>query len=112
MTANEFRALALELPEAVESSHMGHPDFRVKGKIFATLSHEKDNRGTVKLKPEQQASFLADEPDVFRPIPGAWGLRGWTHILLPDANELTVRQALITAWRNTAPKKLARTFDA
>ena len=111
MTADEFRALALELPEAVEASHMGHPDFRVGGKIFATLSHEKDGHGNLNLKPKQQASYVADEPDVFRPIKGAWGLRGWTHVNLPLAQELTVRQALIAAWRNTAPKKLVKLLE-
>ncbi len=111
MTADEFRALALELPEAIEASHMGHPDFRVGGKIFATLSHEGEQRGNLKLKPEQQASYVADEPEVFRPINGAWGRRGWTHVYLPNAQELTVRQALIAAWRNTAPKRLAKSVE-
>ncbi|MSU76830.1 MAG: MmcQ/YjbR family DNA-binding protein [Gemmataceae bacterium] len=111
MTADEFRALALELPEAVEDSHMGHPDFRVGGKIFATLAHESEGGGNIKLKPEQQASYVADEPEIFRPINGAWGLRGWTHVNLPNAQELTVRQALIAAWRNTAPKKLVALLE-
>ena len=75
MTAAKFRSLALSFPEVSESAHMGHPDFRVGGKIFATLGPDED-WGMVKLKPEEQASFLRAEPDVFRPASGAWGRRG------------------------------------
>ncbi len=110
MTADEFRLLALELPEAVESAHMCHPDFRVRGKIFATL-WSNEEFGMVKLTPAEQKSYVRLEPKVFQAIKGAWGLRGCTQVNLGPAEELTVRQALIAAWRNTAPKKLARTFD-
>jgi hypothetical protein len=110
VTANEFRALALSLPEAEESSHMGHPDFRVRGKIFATLGPDEE-WGMVKLTPDQQASFVKLEPEAFQAVKGGWGRRGATTVVLAAAEELTVRQALIAAWRNTAPKRLAREFD-
>jgi hypothetical protein len=105
MTADKFRSLALSLPEACESAHMGHPDFRVGGKIFATLGPDED-WGMVKLTADEQASFLRAEPDAFRPASGAWGRRGSTIIQLRDAKAATVKQALIAAWRNTAPKRL------
>ena len=79
MTADKFRSLALSLPEVSESAHMGHPDFRVSGKIFATLGPDED-WGMVKLKPDEQASFIRAEPDIFRPASGAWGRRGSTII--------------------------------
>ena len=110
MTADEFRALALRLPEAVEDEHMGHPDFRVRKKIFATLGPDND-WGMVKLNPEQQSDFVHDEPDVFEPFPGAWGKRGCTKVHLERATEGSVRLALEDAWRNTAPKRLAETWD-
>ena len=105
MTADEFRSLALALPEASEGAHMDHPDFRVRGKIFATLGPGEE-WGMVKLTPDLQASFVGAEPDVFQPIPGGWGRRGATKVILEAAEELTVRQALLAAWRNTAPKRL------
>ena len=107
MTANEFRSLALSFPGAVEQSHMGHPDFRVGGKIFATLG-PKEAWGMVKLKPEEQRLFTRTEPDVFEPVAGGWGKGGATYVHLEAAEELAVRQALTAAWRNTAPKKLVR----
>ncbi|HUE71249.1 MAG TPA: MmcQ/YjbR family DNA-binding protein [Pirellulaceae bacterium] len=109
MTADEFRALALALPETEEDQHMGHPDFRVRKKIFATLASD-DTWGMVKLTPAQQKSFRFADPKAFEPIAGAWGKRGYTKVILADADELTVRQALAAAWRNTAPKKLAERF--
>jgi hypothetical protein len=75
MTANEFRKLALGLPEASEAAHMGHPDFRVRGKIFAALGPDED-WGMVKLTADEQASLVHDEPEVFEPFGGAWGRRG------------------------------------
>ena len=88
---------------------MGHPDFRVCGKIFATLGPE-ERWGMVKLTPEQQAAFVQTEPDVFQPIQGAWGRRGCTQVQLAAATEETVRPALFAAWHNTAPKRLSRQF--
>jgi hypothetical protein len=107
MTADDFRELALSLPEAEESSHMGHPDFRVNGKIFATLG-SKEAWGMLKLTPDQQAMFVGTEPDVFQPIKGGWGRKGATQVILEAATEPAVRQALIAAWRNTAPKRLLK----
>ncbi|MES2790637.1 MAG: MmcQ/YjbR family DNA-binding protein [Planctomycetota bacterium] len=105
MTAKEFRDLALALPEATEAQHLGHPDFRVCGKIFATLEPEKDS-GMAKLPPEEQARLVQLEPDVYRPASGAWGRLGCTIIQLHAADRLTVNEALVAAWRNTAPKRL------
>src|SRR5262245_2564958 len=102
MTADEFRSLALECPEAVGQKHMGHPDFRVGGKIFATLGGKKDC-GMVKLTPKEQAVFVRSEPDVYFPASGAWGKKGCTMVNLAEADEASVRQAMIAAWRNTAP---------
>jgi hypothetical protein len=111
MTADEFRGLALTLPEAKEAEHMGHPDFRVRGKIFATLGYGGEDWGMVKLTPEQQRRFIAAEPAMFTPIPGGWGRRGCTRVILEAATEEAVRPALVAAWRNTAPKRLAEEFD-
>jgi hypothetical protein len=105
MTADDFRSLALSLPETCESAHMDHPDFRVGGKIFATLGPDGD-WGMVKLKPDEQAIFLKAEPTIFQPANGAWGRRGSTIIKLQDAKSSIVNRAIIAAWRNTAPKRL------
>ncbi len=109
MTADEFRALALSLPQTAESSHMDHPDFRVRGKIFATLGPD-EQWGMVKLTPEQQATFLHADSSVFEPASGEWGKSGATIVRLDEAREETVRQALIDAWRNTAPKRMVEKF--
>ena len=110
VSIRDFRRAALSLPEATEGAHMGHADFRVRGKIFATLGPDED-WGMVKLTPDQQAYYLRAEPKVFQPGSGAWGRRGATIVRLQDAQELMVRQCLIAAWRNTAPKRLAQQFD-
>jgi hypothetical protein len=102
--------MALSRPETQEKAHMGHPDFRVKGKIFATLGPDAD-WGMVKLTPQQQQAFVRDEPKVFQPFNGAWGARGCTKVRLAAAMEARVRRALIAAWRNTAPKGLAQQFE-
>ena len=107
MTAAEFRKMALSLPGAVEWEHMDHPDFRVGGKIFATLGYPDKGWGMVKLKPEQQHEFNVAEPDVFVPVKGGWGRKGATSVRLKAASKMTVRKALEAAWRNTAPQKLA-----
>ena len=106
MTATEFRRIALGLPEAEERSHMHHPDFRVRGKIFATLGYPDAAWGMVKLRPDQQADLAAAEPDAFVPVKGAWGQRGATSVRLAKASRKTVRIALEAAWTNAAPKTL------
>src|SRR5258708_35964196 len=98
MTADEFRHLALSLPEAEEDAHMGHPDFRVRGKIFATLGPQDADWGMVKLTPEEQSEFVRHAPDVFQPVKGGWGRRGATNVHLNTASAETVRPALIAAW--------------
>jgi YjbR protein len=103
-----FRRTALELPGAVESAHMGHPDFRVCGRIFATLSGEARGCGVLKLTVEQQAAFVAELPEVFEPVQGGWGRMGMTYIALNRADEPTMRGALATAHRNVAAKQKAK----
>ncbi len=110
MTSEEFRTLALSLPEAAESAHMGHPDFRVRNKIFATLT-PGEQRGMVKLKPDQQQMLVAAEPAMFAPVPGGWGVRGATHVDLQCADRATVLSALQMAWGNIAPPSLAAVFS-
>ena len=108
MTPASFRRLALAMPEAVEAGHMGHPDFRVGGKIFATLGYPDERWAMVKLTPGQQEAFVAADPVAFAPVQGGWGLRGATNVLLREAKVSSVRTALTAAWRNVAPAKLAR----
>jgi hypothetical protein len=104
MTANEFRRMALSLPDAIEAAHMGHPDFRVGGRIFATLGYPRAGFGMVALTPEQQELFVKTEPKTFTPVPGGWGKQGSTHVLLRTAKKAAVREALTVAWRNRAAK--------
>ena len=111
MTAEEFRKMALSLPETSEAAHMRHPDFRVGGKIFATLSPPGQGWAMVKLTPEQQADFARTEPEVFSPFNGKWGTSGATKVHLRSARKLTLRTALVLAWRNRAPKTLVQQFD-
>ncbi|MGO9466736.1 MAG: MmcQ/YjbR family DNA-binding protein [Isosphaeraceae bacterium] len=106
MTEKTFRNMALSLPEAIESAHMDHPDFRVRGKIFATLGYPEKGWGMVKLTPEQQERFVRNEPDVFVPAAGAWGRGGSTTVYLAKAADDTVSSAIVAAWRNVAPKHL------
>jgi hypothetical protein len=111
MTTREFRSLALSLPETSEQSHMDHPDFRVGGKIFATLGYPGKGWAMVKLMPPQQTQFVEDDPETFQPVKGGWGQRGATNVRLAKASEEIVRRALAVAWKNTAPKRLARELD-
>ncbi len=104
MTADAFRRLALSLPDVVEDEHMNHPDFRVRGAIFASLGVPDKNWGMVKLTPEQQAGFVEEYPDVFTPVKGAWGLGGATNVRLGKTTGRTLRPALEMAWRNVPIK--------
>lgn len=111
MTAEQFRRLALSLPETSEVGHMGHPDFRVCGKIFATLGHPDAGWGMVKLTPLEQMLFVQSEPEVFQPVKGGWGKRGATHVRLRPAKKAGLRKALVAAWRNSAPDRLVQECD-
>lgn len=102
MTANEFRRLALSFPDAIEAAHMGHPDFRVSGKIFATLGYPRAGFGVVMLSPEQQELFVRTEPKTFTPVPGGWGRQGATRVTLRTAKRSALREALKVAWSNRA----------
>ena len=113
-TVADFRRIALSLPDAEESSHMGSPDFRVGGRIFATLASQKQGYGNLMLTPELQTEFVADAPEIFLAIPGGWGRTGSTHIILAAADENTLHGALQTAYKlrvqknSTAPKSKSR----
>jgi hypothetical protein len=106
MTPAAFRKLALSLPETEERQHMDHPDFRVAGKIFATLGYPDKTRAMVKLSPEAQHYFSKDHPDVFIPLKGTWGRRGATSVQLKAATKDVMTKAIQAAWRNTAPRRL------
>ena len=99
MNASDFRRMALRLEGAEEGSHMGSPDFRVGGKIFATLASQAQGYGNLMLTPELQTTFLEEQPDVFVPVAGGWGRMGATHIRLAAANADLLADALRTAWK-------------
>jgi len=98
-TIKDFRRIALSLQGAEEGAHMGNPDFRAGGRIFATLAHADQGYGNLMLTPEQQAAFVADAPEVFLPVHGGWGRMGATHIRLAAATEDVLTGALRTAWK-------------
>jgi hypothetical protein len=100
-----FRRLALQLPGAVEGSHMGHPDFRLNNTIFATLSAQDRGFGVLKLTPEQQQSFLAEQPQAFSPVQGGWGRMGMTFVHLHQADDSLIAGALSTAFHNLQKKQ-------
>ncbi|MBV9507767.1 MAG: MmcQ/YjbR family DNA-binding protein [Acidobacteriia bacterium] len=99
MTSADFRRIALSLPEATEGSHFGNADFRVGGRIFATLSLEKQGYGVLLLSPEQQAGMAGEEPEIFSPVPGGWGRNGSTRVCLAKVAPDILEAALRTAWR-------------
>jgi hypothetical protein len=99
MTADDFRRLALSLEGAEQGSHMGAMDFRVGGRIFATLASVKHGFGNLMLTPEMQAEFVAEAPDVFVPIAGGWGAKGATHVRLSQVPEEVLVGALRAAWQ-------------
>jgi len=99
MTVKDFRRIALSFKGAEEGSHMGQADFRVGGRIFATLASAKQGYGNLKLTLEQQAAFVEELPALFLPIPGGWGRMGMTHIRLAAASEDVLTGALHAAWK-------------
>ena len=109
MNAEQFRRIALKLPGAEEGSHMGSPDFRVGGRIFATLASQDQGYGNLMLTPEQQAAFVNEAPEIFMPIAGGWGRMGATHINLAAATEEVLTGALHTAWKLRIEKNTAKT---
>jgi hypothetical protein len=111
MNANDFRRLALSFPETEERAHMDHPDFRVAGKIFATLGYPEKGWAMVKLTPIEQEMLVKAQPTVFNPCTGAWGRRGCTNVRLKSARKPTLRRALEAAWRLAAPEPLVHRFD-
>lgn len=111
MTPDDFRRLALALPGAVESSHMGTVDFRV-GRIFATLGYPDAGFGMVSLTRDQQDMVVSAEPQMFRPVPGGWGLKGATLVVLAEVDESTLQGALETAWRLKANKRHIALLEA
>jgi hypothetical protein len=111
ISENAFRRLALSLPETEERSHMEHPDFRVGGRIFATLRSPAEGWGMVKLTPFEQEVFVRAEPDMFEPVKGGWGRRGATNVRLSAVTKAKLRDALAAAWKNTAPKRLLPRLD-
>jgi hypothetical protein len=99
MTSDDFRRIALSFAGAEESSHMGAADFRVGGRIFATLASSEEGYGNLMITVEQQAAFVAERPGLFLPVHGGWGRMGITHIRLAPADEDTLTGALHTAWK-------------
>jgi hypothetical protein len=107
VNADDFRRIALSLEGAEESSHMGAPDFRVGGRIFATLASQRQGYGNLMLTPEQQAAFVEEAPDLFLPVAGGWGRSGVTHIRLAKASEDMLAGALRAAWKIRVDKNKA-----
>lgn len=108
MQAQDVRTLALMLPEVVEGAHKGNPDFRLGGRIFATLWVDED-RLVVRLSADDLCSLDEADRDLLEPVPGAWGRRGWASINLWEADEEVVRAILLAAWRRLAPAFLDET---
>ena len=108
MRANDFRRIVLGMEGAVEGAHMGHPDFRVNNRIFATLHHDREF-GMVKLTPDQQEQFSRAHPDTFAPESGAWGRAGSTRVRLASVDEETLGEAVTLAWQNIVKNKDAST---
>ncbi len=96
------------MDEASEGAHMGHADFRVGGRIFATLGYPNDDCGTVLLTPEDQEKFMAAHPKAFSPAAGAWGRRGSTVVRLDTLDGATLRRAIMSAWQARARKRATK----
>jgi hypothetical protein len=99
MNVGAFRRIALSLEGAEEGSHMGHPDFRVNGRIFATLAAAAQGYGNLLLTPEEQSAFVEELPEIFVPVAGGWGKNGATHVRLAVVTEDVLTGALRTAWK-------------
>ena len=108
MSSKRFRQIALKLAGAVEGAHGGHPDFRINGRIFATMGYPDDHWGMVVLTTDQQAILVEAEPDMFRPVAGAWGKRGSTNVNLAAVDPTTLKSALTMAWTNRLAKDGAK----
>ncbi|MBZ9656291.1 MmcQ/YjbR family DNA-binding protein [Phyllobacterium lublinensis] len=106
MKLETFAEMALSFPETIQASHLGTTDFRVNGKIFATLRPEK-HRGVLSLTREDQALLRETSADMFEPVPGSWGEKGWTLVILQNADPEAVRHAMAMAWKKAAPKSLS-----
>jgi len=111
MSNARFRKAALALPGVIEGAHHGNADFRVGKRVFATLGYPDEKWGMVKLTPNQQAVLIDAEPEMFRPVPGAWGRSGSTNVKLAKIDQVTLRSALEMAWRNVAPKSLLASLE-
>ena len=111
MTPEDFRRIALSMPEAAELYRRGHFEFRVERRTFASLEAPAHAMAIVNLTPEQQAMFMHAAPKAFVPVPGGWGRLGSTNVLLASALEAIVQSALAEAWRNVAPKSLSKLID-
>ncbi len=111
MTPDEFRRLALKMNDATEGAHMGHPDFRANGKIFATL-YPDGVSGMVKLTPDQQQDFLRADSGAFVPASGAWGRQGCTTVRLDSIAEDLLGNAMTLAWQNTAKARVTANSKA
>jgi hypothetical protein len=112
MTPNDFRRMALSFPDTTEQSHMNHPDFRVGGKIFATLAYPDKTRAMVKLTPVEQEMFVKSHPAMFVPVTGKWGLGGATSVFLKPAKPTVIRKALSAAWQLAAAKSPSKPSGA
>jgi hypothetical protein len=104
MTADEFREIALGLPEVIEHKHMNHPDFRVNGKVFATLGYPDGKWAMVKLSQEEQEVFVSASSDAFAPVKGAWGRQGCTNVRLDASDVAAAKRAIASPWSNIATK--------
>ena len=111
LSADDFRRIALGMKNAVEGAHMGHPDFRVDGRIFATI-HPDREFGMVKLTPDQQRDVMRDSPRAFTPENGAWGRQGCTRVRLDAVDEDILGEAMTLAWQNTVRAPSARPRQA
>ena len=111
MSPDEFRRLALSFPETAESAPQGVPEFRVRTKVFAGLGYPIGERAAIKLTPAEQAKYMAADPQHVFLAKGPRGQRGWMIVHLAAVNPELLRAALVTAWRNAAPKQLVREYE-